>query len=38
MMGERALTACGEDVGGWTPDGVVDDELYSRADLERVGG
>ena len=36
--GGRTLTACEEDVGGWMPDVVVNDELCSRADLEKVGG
>lgn len=35
-MGGRALTVCEEDMGGWTPDIVVNDELRSRADLEKV--
>ena len=31
VMGGRALTACEEDVGWWTPDGVVNGELKSRS-------
>lgn len=38
VMGGRALIACEEDVRGWTLDAVFNDELYSRADLEEVGG